>query len=79
MKRAGTAFALVIVIVTGFRGGRIFAAQNHMIAARDHLRNARSELRSAVADKGGHRERAISIVDSAIAEVDAGIEYARTH
>ena len=79
MKRALTAFALTIVLVAGFWGGHLFAAQNHMIAARDHLRNARRELQAAVADKGGHRERAIQIVDSAIGEVDAGIEYARTH
>ena len=79
MKRAFTAFALAIVLAAGFWGGRLLAAQNHMIAARDHLRNARRELQAAVADKGGHRERAISIVDNAIGEVNAGIEFARTH
>ena len=79
MKRTLTAIALALVLVAGFWGGRLLAAQNHMIAARDHLRNARRELQAAVADKGGHRERAIDIVNNAIGEVDAGIEYARTH
>jgi hypothetical protein len=49
------------------------------VAARAHLRSARQELNAASADKGGHRERAIGLVDSAIGEVDAGIEFARAH
>jgi len=43
------------------------------------MRLARTELDPAVAYKGGHREAAIKLVNDAIAEVKAGIEYSRTH
>jgi hypothetical protein len=72
-----SALFLVIVLIGGFVAGRAHAAQPHMRAALDHLRNARTELNAAVADKGGHRAAAIRIVNDAIAEVEAGIEYAR--
>jgi hypothetical protein len=68
---------LVAVLFGGFVAGRAHAAQPHMRAALDHLRNARTELNAATADKGGHREAAIRIVNDAIREVQAGIEYAR--
>ena len=35
-----------------------------------------AELQSAVADKGGHRVRAIALVDQAMGEVQAGMDYA---
>ena len=50
-----------------------------MNAALTELQAARQELEVAVADKGGHRVRAISLVDDAINETQAGIDYARTH
>jgi hypothetical protein len=68
---------LVAILIGGFVAGRAHAAQPHMRAALNHLRNARSELNAATADKGGHREAAIRIVNDAIREVEAGIEYAR--
>jgi hypothetical protein len=55
------------------------AGQPRMEEARTHLAEAKSALESAEANKGGHRERAIGLVDQAIAEVDQGIEFARTH
>ena len=58
---------------------RAHAAQPHMNAALTHLRNARHELEVATADKGGHRERAIGIVNRAIEQVETGIEYSRNH
>ena len=71
------ALTLVAALTASFVAGRAHAAQPHMTAARNHLRNARQQLRDAMADKGGHRERAITLVDEAIGEVDAGIEFAR--
>lgn len=53
--------------------------QPHMRAALDELRAARGELQAATADKGGHRVRAIELVDDAIEQVRRGIEYAATH
>jgi hypothetical protein len=73
------ALTLVAALAGSFVAGRAHAAQPHMTSARNHLRNARQDLRDATADKGGHRERAMTLVDQAIGEVDAGIEYARTH
>jgi hypothetical protein len=55
------------------------ADQPHMQAAREHLQHARESLDHAEPNKGGHRERAIELVDKAIAQVDEGIEFARTH
>lgn len=70
---------LVVLLAGSFVAGHVHAAQNRMVAARDQLRAARRELHDAVADKGGHRERAIEIIDRAIAQVDEGINFARTH
>jgi len=53
--------------------------QPHMQSALDHLQSARSELSAAEANKGGHRERAIRLVDDAIDQVQRGMEFARTH
>lgn len=53
--------------------------QPNMQAARVNLQNARSELQKATADKGGHRVNAIGLVNSAIAEVNAGIAFDRRH
>ncbi len=79
MKRRSilAAFTLIIMLAGGFIAGRAHAAQPHMTSARNHLRSARAELQRAEADKGGHRERAITLIDEAIAEVDSGMSYAR--
>ena len=53
--------------------------QPNMQAARANLITARNELQRAAADKGGHRVKAIGLVNSAIAEVNLGIEYDRRH
>ncbi len=50
--------------------------QPHMKAALDHLKSARSNLDRATADKGGHRAKAIELVNKAIDEVNAGIAAA---
>jgi len=50
-----------------------------MQSALDHLSAARQELRAANSDKGGHRGRAIELIDEAIAEVERGIEFASHH
>jgi hypothetical protein len=52
------------------------AAQPNMQAALGSLQAARAELIKATPNKGGHRERAIQFVDSAIGETRAGISYA---
>jgi len=53
--------------------------QPNMIAARDELKSALNNLNKAAPNKGGFREQAIGLVQSAIDEVNAGIEYDRNH
>jgi len=48
-----------------------------MQAALEHLRAARASLEKAERNKGGHRERAIQLVDEAIAQVQEGMAAAR--
>jgi hypothetical protein len=59
--------------------GAAYAFQPHMINARDHLNQAIFELRTADPDKGGHRDQAIDLVQRAIDQVNAGIEFADLH
>ena len=81
MRRHAVLFALLVIVtlIGGFIVGCATGGQPHMNAALDELRAARSELQVSTADKGGHRERAIGLCDQAIGEVEAGIEFARTH
>src|SRR5258705_10441482 len=53
--------------------------QPYMQAARRSLMTARNELQRATPDKGGHRANAIRLVNSAITEVNLGINYDRRH
>jgi uncharacterized membrane protein YqiK len=50
-----------------------------MNAAIQQLREAQQSLQAATADKGGHRVNALQLIDQAIAEVQAGIQYDNTH
>ena len=82
MRHRATLFVLlmIVVLIGGYLAGcASTSGQPHMNAALDELRAARSELDAALADKGGHRAKAMELVDEAIGEVQAGIEYARTH
>ena len=68
------AFTVGILITSGAIIGSAQAAnQPHMYNALESLRNARHQLEVAEEDKGGHRVRAIGIIDSAIEEVKLGI------
>jgi len=71
-----TAAAFGVAFAIGCATGR---GQPHMAAALDELRAARAELQEAASDKGGHRVRAIELVDDAIEQVRRGIGYAATH
>jgi hypothetical protein len=50
-----------------------------MVAARADLNKAKTQLQLALHDKGGHRAKAVGLVNSAIAEVNAGIAFDRRH
>jgi hypothetical protein len=60
-------------------GAKAAADQPHMQAALDALRLAKRELEQATTDKGGHRARAIGLVNDAINQVEKGIQFDRRH
>ena len=69
-------FCLLIGAAVGGTLACATAQQPNMYNALQSLRNARAELYAATPNKGGHRERAISLVDQAIGETEAGIAFA---
>lgn len=70
--------ALAILAVT-FAAGRVSADQPRMQAALVNLQQARENLQAAAPDKGGHRTKALVLVDKALEQVQAGINYDRRH
>ena len=55
------------------------ADQPHMQAALDALRLAKRELEQATDDKGGHRRKAIGMINQAMNQVERGIQFDRRH
>jgi hypothetical protein len=76
MKTFKTA-AVILVSISTLGLSSAFARQPRMDSALEHLRAARAELQAAEANKGGHRERALELVNRAIAQVEEGIRFAR--
>ena len=56
--------------------GYAIGAQPHMTASVGLLQSARAELAAATPNKGGHREKALQLIDQASGEVRAGIAFA---
>ena len=73
------ALVLTGTLAAGIFVGQAMAAQPHMVAALDALRTARSELQSALANKGGHRARAMDLVRDAVTQTQPGVEFADEH
>lgn len=65
--------ALLSMAVVGFAAGYVVAAQPHMHNALDALQTARSELQLSAHNKGGHRVKALELVNAAILQVRRGI------
>ena len=76
--KAKTVFAAMLLLGVVAIAGAV-PGQPNMQAARTSLQTARAELQKATPDKGGHRVNAIGLVNSAIAEVNAGIAFDRRH
>ena len=55
------------------------AYQGNMERGLSALYEALGSLREASSNKGGHRVKAMGLIEQAIAEVQAGIEYADMH
>jgi hypothetical protein len=53
--------------------------QPNMQSAKVNLQNAKANLIAASQNKGGHRQKAIELVNAAIAEVNKGIAFDRRH
>jgi len=51
----------------------------HMSAAYGHLEQAKSELERAAPNKGGHRERAMQMIDQAMQQIQEGEQYYQQH
>jgi hypothetical protein len=79
MRKKNLLVFLVTAIISISFVMPVRADQPHMHTANGHLSNAMNFLRRATADKGGHREKAMALVSQAIAAVNAGIQYDRTH
>ena len=56
-----------------------FADQPRMAAARGELQQAKMQLQAAMANKGGHRVKAIEYINAAISEINQGIDFDRRH
>jgi hypothetical protein len=74
MKRLLLPFVLGLVSVSFIAVAN--PGQPNMEAALGDLRAARASLQKAVPDKAGHRNKAIGLVDQAIAQVQAGMAAA---
>lgn len=74
MKRVLLPFVLGLVSVSFIATAN--PGQPNMQAALGDLRAARASLQRAVPDKQGHRNKAIALVDQAIAQVQAGMAAA---
>lgn len=73
LLRARILAGAVATALVSFTAGYVVAGQPHMHNALDSLQTARSELQASTHNKGGHRVKAIALVDSAIAQVRRGI------
>ena len=51
----------------------------HMSAAIGHLQQAKEELQRAAPNKGGHREKAMELVNQAIQQIQEGEQYDEQH
>ena len=77
LKRIGGALIVVLGLIAV--ANAVPPDQPFMEAAKADLLKAKTELNLATRDKGGHRGKAVGLVNQAIGEVNAGIAYARRH
>jgi len=68
------AFATLAAFAVGHVAGAD-GDQPKMQAALNQLKISRDLLKAAPADKGGHRHKAMELVDAAIAEVEKGMDF----
>jgi hypothetical protein len=76
---AGAGLALAASSLAALGSSPALAEQGNMEAALRQLANALESLRRATPNKGGHKERAVELVEQAMGEVQAGIDFADEH
>jgi hypothetical protein len=76
---AGLGVALAAGTAGAMSASPALADQGNMDAAMRQLGNALEALQRATPNKGGHRERAIALIEQAMGETQAGIDYAQQH
>ena len=80
MSAISNRVAIALLLCASLAPLRVLAEdQPHMRAAMEHIRQAQQQLDHAASDKGGHRIKALEHLKAAMAEVEAGIQYANTH
>lgn len=87
MRKQFTSTAAALVVLAGLSLYSVVHAQNagmarhepHMSAAMGHLEQAKAELEKAAPNKGGHREKAMQLVDEAMQQVREGEQYYEQH
>lgn len=87
MRKKLTAAASALVVIAGLGLYSVVHAQNagmarqepHMSAALGHLEQAKAELDRATPNKGGHREKALQLVNQAMEQVKAGESFYEQH
>lgn len=83
MRKKLTAACSTLVVLAGLSVYSVVHAQDrgmarqepHMSAAMGHLEQAKSELERATPNKGGHREKAMQLIDQAMEQVRDGEAY----
>lgn len=73
LRFAGAGASAAVLIAAA---GSASAEQGNMDRAMVDLQSALQSLREATPDKGGHKAAAINLIEQAIGEVQAGIDYA---
>lgn len=76
---AGAGLALAAGSLATLVSSPALADQGNMQAALRQLSNALNSLHRAPPNKGGHKERAVQLIQQAMDEVQAGIDFANEH
>jgi len=87
MRKKFTATCSALVVLAGLSIYSVVHAQDrqmaihepHMSAAFGHLQQAKAELERAAPNKGGHREKAMQLVDQAMRQIEEGEQYYQQH
>lgn len=75
-----TIAAFVVALSLSVPTAAAFAEpQPNMKEALEHLKNAKASLEKATPDKGGHRVKAIELVNKAIEQTEKGMNFDDKH